>query len=207
LFTFTDNSFIEAGVVILILIPSIIVHEVSHGFVANRLGDPTARNAGRLTLNPLPHIDPFGSLLLPGMLALAGAPIFGWAKPVPVQPGHFKNPTQHMAITALAGPASNVVLAAILARLVYPRLSGIPEEIVLWFIFLNLLLAVFNMLPIPPLDGSRLLPLVLPERGREIYQQFEQFGFLVLFALLFFFDGSLDFMSDWAINLLDFLIV
>jgi len=207
LFTFTDNSFIEAGVVILILIPSIIVHEVSHGFVANRLGDPTARNAGRLTLNPLPHIDPFGSLLLPGMLALAGAPIFGWAKPVPVQPGHFSNPTQHMAITALAGPASNVVLAAILARLVYPSLSGIPEEIVLWFIFLNLLLAVFNMLPIPPLDGSRLLPLVLPERGREIYQQFEQFGFLILFALLFLFDGSLDFMSDWAINLLDFLIV
>ncbi|MDH3606609.1 MAG: site-2 protease family protein [Acidimicrobiia bacterium] len=207
MFTFTDNSFIEAGVVILILIPSIIVHEVSHGFVANRLGDPTARNAGRLTLNPLPHIDPFGSLLLPGMLALAGAPIFGWAKPVPVQPGHFSNPTQHMAITALAGPASNVVLAAILARLVYPSLSGIPEEIVLWFIFLNLLLAVFNMLPIPPLDGSRLLPLVLPERGREIYQQFEQFGFLILFALLFLFDGSLDFMSDWAINLLDFLIV
>lgn len=206
MFTFTDNSFIEAAVLILILIPSIIVHEVSHGFVADRLGDQTARNAGRLTLNPLPHIDPFGSLLLPGMLALAGAPVFGWAKPVPVQPANFKNPTQHMAITAAAGPASNILLAALLARLVYPLLSGIPEEIALWFIFLNLLLAVFNMLPIPPLDGSRLLPLVLPERGRQLYRQFEQFGFLALFALLFIFDGALDFMSDWALELLDLFI-
>lgn len=206
MFTFTDNSFIEAGIVILILIPSIIVHEVSHGFVANRLGDPTARNAGRLTLNPVPHIDPFGSLLLPAMLALANAPIFGWAKPVPVQPGHFKNPTKHMALTAVAGPASNIVLAALLARLVYPALSGVPEEIVLWLIFLNLLLAVFNMLPVPPLDGSRLLPLVLPERGREVYRRFEQFGFIVLFALLFIVDGALDFMSDWAIWMLNLVI-
>lgn len=206
MFTFTDNSFIEAALVILILIPSIIVHEVSHGFVANRLGDPTARNAGRLTLNPLPHVDPFGSVLLPGMLALAGAPIFGWAKPVPVQPGHFSNPTQHMAVTAVAGPISNVVLAALLARLVFPSLTGVPEEIVLWFIFLNLLLAVFNMLPIPPLDGSRLLPLVLPEQGRALYRQFEQFGFIVLFVLLFLFDGALDFMADWAIELLDLFI-
>lgn len=206
MFSFTDNSFIEAGVVILILIPSIIAHEVSHGFVANRLGDPTARNAGRLTLNPLPHVDPFGSVLLPGMLALAGAPIFGWAKPVPVQPAHFANPTQHMAITAVAGPLSNVVLAFILARFAFPSLSGIPEEIILWFIFLNLLLAVFNMLPIPPLDGSRLLPLVLPEKGREFYRQAEPYGFLILFALLFLFDGSLDFMADWAIELLDLFI-
>ncbi len=206
MFTFTDNSFIEAGVVILILIPSIIVHEVSHGLVADRLGDPTARNAGRLTLNPKPHIDPFGSILLPALLALANAPIFGWAKPVPVQPGHFENPTAHMAITAVAGPVSNIVLATLLARLVYPALSGVPEEIVLWLIFINLLLAVFNMLPIPPLDGSRLLPLVLPSRGREAYRQFEQFGFLVLFALLFIFDGALGFMSDWAIWMLEIVI-
>ena len=206
MFSFTDNSFIEAALVILILIPSIIVHEVSHGFVADKLGDPTARNAGRLTLNPLPHIDPFGSVLLPAMLALANGPLFGWAKPVPVNPARFTNPTAHMAITAVAGPVSNIVLAAVLARLLYPSLSGIPEEIVFWFTALNLFLAVFNMLPIPPLDGSRLLPLVLPERGREIYRQFEQFGFIILFALLFFLEGSLDFMTEWVVWLLDLLI-
>lgn len=197
-FSFTDNSFIEAALVILILIPSIIVHEVSHGFVAERLGDPTARNAGRLTLNPIPHIDPFGSVLLPAMLALANGPLFGWAKPVPVNPARFSNPTAHMAITAVAGPISNLVLATVLGRLVLPSLSGIPEEIVLVFIILNLFLAVFNMLPIPPLDGSRLLPLVLPERGQQLFHQFEQFGFIILFALLFFLEGSLDFMTNWV---------
>ena len=197
-FSFTDNRFIEAALVILILIPSIIVHEVSHGFVAERLGDPTARNAGRLTLNPLPHVDPFGSVLLPAMLALANGPLFGWAKPVPVNPARFTNPTGHMAITAVAGPISNLVIATLLGRFVLRSLSGIPEEIVAVFIILNLFLAVFNMLPIPPLDGSRLLPLVLPERGRELYRQFEQFGFIILFALLFFLEGSLDFMVDWV---------
>lgn len=197
-FSFTDNSFIEAALVILILIPSIMVHEVSHGLVAYRLGDPTARDAGRLTFNPIKHIDPFGSVLLPAMLALANGPLFGWAKPVPVNPARFVNPTAHMAITAVAGPLSNVILATILGRLVFPSLSGIPEELVGDFIIINLFLAVFNMLPIPPLDGSRLLPLVLPERGRELYRQFEQFGFIILFALLFFLEGSLDFMVDWV---------
>jgi Zn-dependent protease len=175
LFSFTDNSFIEAALVILILIPSIIVHEVSHGFVADKLGDSTARDAGRLTLNPIPHIDPFGSVLLPAMLALANGPLFGWAKPVPVNAGRFTNPTSHMAITAVAGPISNIVMAALLARLLYPSLSGVPGEIVFW-------------------------------RGREIFRQFEQFGFIILFALLFFLEGSLDFMTDWVVWLLDLLI-
>ena len=206
MFSFTDNGFIEAALVILILIPSIIVHEVSHGFLADRLGDPTARQAGRLTLNPLPHIDPFGSVLLPAMLALANGPLFGWAKPVPVNPGRFTNPTGHMAITALAGPASNVLLAVLVGRLVYPAVSGVPEEIAFWVVALNLFLAVFNMLPIPPLDGSRLLPLVLPPRGRELFFRFEQFGFLILFALLFFFEGSLDFMTRWVVDLLDVVL-
>lgn len=206
MFSFTDNSLIEAGVVILILIPSIIVHEVSHGFVANLLGDDTARRAGRLTLNPVPHIDPFGSVLLPAMLTLAGGPLFGWARPVPVNPGRFSNPTGHMAITALAGPFSNIVVAAVLGRLVFNSLDGTPREIVLWFIVLNLFLAVFNMLPVPPLDGSRLLPLVLPERGRQMYRQFEQFGFLILFALLFFFSDALNFLTEWVIWLLNLVI-
>ena len=206
MFSFTDNNFVEAALVIAILIPSIMVHEVSHGLVADRLGDPTARQAGRLTFNPIKHIDPFGSILLPAMLALANGPLFGWARPVPVNPGRFSNPATHMAITAVAGPASNIVLATLLARLVLPSLHGVAGEIVFWFIALNLFLAVFNMLPIPPLDGSRLLPLVLPEGGRRLYQQVEQYGFIILFALLFFFDGSLDFMTDWVIRLLELVI-
>ncbi|MGI9649446.1 MAG: site-2 protease family protein [Acidimicrobiia bacterium] len=207
MFSFTDNSLIEAALVILVLIPSIIVHEVSHGFVADRLGDDTARRAGRLTLNPLPHIDPFGSVLLPAMLALAGGPLFGWAKPVPVNAGRFTNPAGHMAITALAGPFSNIALAVLLGRVVFPSIDGIPREMVFWFIVLNLFLAVFNMLPVPPLDGSRLLPLVLPERGRQMYRQFEQYGFVVLFALLFFFDNALNFLTDWVVWLLNLVIV
>lgn len=206
MFTFTDNDFIEAALVILLLVPSIMVHEVSHGLIADRLGDPTARQAGRLTFNPVKHIDPFGSILLPALLALANGPLFGWARPVPVNAGRFSNPTGHMAITALAGPASNVLLAALLGRLVYPALDGVPREVVFWIIALNLFLAVFNMLPIPPLDGSRLLPLVLPPRGKELYYRAEQFGFLILFALLFFLEGSLDFLTDWVTSLLRLVI-
>lgn len=206
MFSFTDNTFIEAALVILMLVPSIMVHEVSHGFLADRLGDPTARNAGRLTFNPIKHIDPFGSILLPALLALANGPLFGWARPVPVNAARFTNPTAHMAVTALAGPASNVLLAALLGRLVYPALDGVPREIAFWIIALNLFLAVFNMLPIPPLDGSRLLPLVLPPRGREVYRQAEQYGFLILFALLFFLEGSLDFLTGWVRWLLRLVI-
>lgn len=206
MFSFTDNTFIEAALVIGMLVPSIIVHEVSHGILADRLGDPTARNAGRLTLNPIKHIDPFGSILLPAMLALANGPLFGWARPVPVNAGRFSNPTAHMAVTALAGPASNVLLAALLGRLVYPGLDGVAREITFWIIVLNLFLAVFNMLPIPPLDGSRLLPLVLPPRGRAFYRQAEQYGFIILFALLFFLEGSLDFLTGWVRWLLDLVL-
>jgi Zn-dependent protease len=140
------------------------------------------------------------------MLALAGGTLFGWAKPVPVNPGRFTNPAGHMAITALAGPISNIAVAALLGRLVFNSLEGVPREIVFWFIVLNLFLAVFNMLPVPPLDGSRLLPLVLPERGRQMYRQFEQFGFLILFALLFIFDDALGFLTDWVVWLLNVVI-
>lgn len=199
--SFTTNRFIEAALFIGILVPSIMFHEVAHGLTALRLGDPTARDAGRLTFNPIKHVDLFGSVILPAMLALANGPLFGWAKPVPVNPARLRSPVGHMAITALAGPASNVLLAGVLARLIVTRVSGVTQELVLWVILINLFLAVFNLLPIPPLDGSRLLPLVLSERGREAYWKFQQFGFLVLFALLFIFDGSLNFLSDIVADL------
>ncbi len=203
--SFTDQEFIRAIVFIGILIPSVMFHEVSHGLIASRLGDSTARDAGRLTFNPIAHVDPLGSVILPGLMALTGGPLFGWAKPVPVNPSRFANPTAHMAVTALAGPGSNLLLAAILARVILPSLSGIPEELVFLLIVINVFLAVFNLLPIPPLDGSRLLPLVLSPKGRQIYWQSQQYGFLILFALVFLFPRSLSFMTDitvWIVELI-----
>ena len=210
-----DNGVVDAILLILILIPSVILHEVAHGWVANRLGDPTARDAGRLTLDPLRHIDPFGSLLLPGMLALAGQNVFGWAKPVPVQPRNFQSPVGGMAITALAGPATNLLIAFGFARFgpfqdmgEFIRLTspGLLPSFLFGVVVVNVALAVFNMLPIPPLDGSRLVPLVLPPEGRRIFDQISQFGFLILVVLLFVFEGALAFLGDW-IRWLVFLLV
>ena len=213
-----DNGFVELAAILAILIPSIVLHEVAHGWVADRLGDTTARDAGRLTLNPVKHVDPFGSLLLPGMLALAGGTVFGWARPVPVQPARFARPWQGMAIVGLAGPATNLALAAaagILGPFVDLRAGGgspgvelvsslgvgltsdsIWARMVFAFLVVNCALALFNMLPIPPLDGSRLLPLVLPARGRMLYARYSPYGMLVIFALVFIVPGALSWMGD-----------
>lgn len=180
---------------IVLLVISVIFHEVSHGLVARRLGDPTAHRAGRLTLNPLPHVDPFGSVLLPALLAFSGAPVFGWAKPVPVNPRFFARPTEGMALTALAGPVSNILLALIAGRVILPFTSGWVATAAFAFGLVNVVLAVFNLLPVPPLDGSRLVPLFLPAGGRAAYARLEPFGFAVLFALLFIVPGALDFLD------------
>ncbi len=223
-----DNVIVNLALFLAILLPSVILHEISHGWLADRFGDDTARRAGRLTLNPVPHIDPVGSLLLPSMLALAGANVFGWAKPVPVNASRFSHPTQQMAVVAVIGPVTNLALAAaagLLGPLVdmrtatrgggavayYPSLDiGLTTD-ALWgrmvfaFVLVNTALAVFNMLPIPPLDGSKLVPLVLSEQGRIRFYQISQYGFLILFALLFLFDEALFFMGDvigWIMRLL-----
>lgn len=208
-----ENAFIDALLFIGILIPSVILHEVAHGFVAHRLGDPTARDAGRLTLNPVKHIDPFGSLLLPALLALARQNVFGWAKPVPVNPSRFQRPVGGMAITALAGPATNLLIAFAVGRLgpfievdgrVFRTTEGLMTDVLIGVLVVNAALAVFNMLPIPPLDGSRLLPLVLGPKGREFYDRISQYGFLVLILLLFVFEDSLSFVGtaiQWIIRL------
>jgi Zn-dependent protease len=208
-----ENAFLDAALFIAILIPSVILHEVAHGFVAHRLGDPTARDAGRLTLNPVKHIDPFGSLLLPALLALARQNVFGWAKPVPINPGRFQHPVGGMAITALAGPATNLLIAFAVGRLgpfievdgrVFRTTEGLMTDVLIGVLVVNAALAVFNMLPIPPLDGSRLLPLVLGPRGREVYYRISQYGFLVLILLLFVFEDSLSFVGSaiqWIIRL------
>jgi Zn-dependent protease len=193
--TLTGNGIIDAVIFIVLLIVAVILHEVSHGLVARRLGDHTAEAAGRLTLNPLPHIDPFGSVLLPAMLALSGAPVFGWAKPVPVNPRVFRRPTEGMALTALAGPISNLTLALVAGRVLLPLTGGVASDLIWAFGIINVVLAVFNLLPIPPLDGSRMLPLFLNDRARAVYSKIEPYGFLILFALLFIVPGATRWLS------------
>jgi Zn-dependent protease len=201
-----ENGLIDAILFIAVLAPSVILHEVAHGVVAARLGDSTARDAGRLTLNPAKHIDPFGSIILPAMLALARQNVFGWAKPVPVNPNRFAHPTRGMAVTALAGPGTNLALALVVGRvgpfeqaggLIFMTSDALWAQMLLGLLVVNAALAVFNMLPIPPLDGSRLLPLVLSDAGRLAYARVSQYGFLILVLLLFVFEDSLRFLGDW----------
>ncbi len=186
------------------LVVAVILHEISHGVVALAFGDDTARRSGRLTLNPVPHIDPVGSVLLPAMAVLANLPVLGWAKPVPVNPAKLGNPRRQMVWVGIAGPITNFTLmfvAAVAVRsLIDPatgqgfRLVGTVAELqllpqVLWsFALVNLFLGVFNMLPIPPLDGSSLIERVLPRRHLLAWHKFRPYGFLVIFAGLFFFD-------------------
>jgi Zn-dependent protease len=185
---------IESIVYVLpVLLFSVIIHECAHGYVAEWWGDPTARMLGRLTLNPLPHIDVFGSILVPGMLLLSGSGIlFGWAKPVPVTPENFRDRRMGDITVSLAGPASNILLAlgfaAILA--VAALISGgAPSEAVwqlcTYGILLNFVLAVFNLLPIPPLDGSHVVANLLPRPAAYAYRSMGQYGLLIVFLLLF----------------------
>jgi Zn-dependent protease len=180
---------------------AITFHEVSHGFVANKLGDPTAKMMGRLTLNPIAHIDPFGTILMPLMLIIFtnGQFVFGYAKPVPINPMNFKNPRRDMALSAAAGPVTNIILAVasvfILKGLIVPLSLVVPESIsstVLTPLFLifkssvvyNVVLAVFNMIPIPPLDGGRVLTGLLPYKHALSFSRIEPYGFIIVIILI-----------------------
>ncbi len=172
---------------------AITVHEAAHGWVAKKYGDNTAKMLGRLTLNPLKHIDPVGTILLPGILLLTGTGfIFGWAKPVPVDARNFKNPRQDMAIVALAGPISNLLMAvgwALIARVgVMVNVEFMTLPMIYWGIAgisINLVLALINLIPIPPLDGSRVVSGILPNRWAWQYNKLERYGFLILLLMLF----------------------
>jgi len=188
---------------------AIVLHEVAHGYVAARLGDTTARDRGRLTLNPLAHVDLVGTLLVPVALAIFRflfgwyVPLFGWAKPVPISPANFRNPLRGMLYVALAGPGTNLALALGSAAVGRLLLLAIPAELLFgsvgfagnliqWFFYLlsafviyNLILAAFNILPIPPLDGSRVLMYFLPPEGRRFLLSVERYGFLILVAVLY----------------------
>ncbi|WP_343612936.1 site-2 protease family protein [Novosphingobium sp.] len=176
------------------LIFAIVFHEVAHGWAARALGDPTARDAKRLTLNPLRHVDPVGTVVLPGLLALAHLPVFGWAKPVPVNQWRMRNPRVGMMLVAAAGPASNIVMALI-AALVLGPIGAMPlgpdtrwlvsvVELLATFIQINLFLAIFNLLPIPPFDGSHIVEGLLPVPAAQLYGRFRRLGFGLVLVLL-----------------------
>lgn len=180
------------------ILPAIILHEISHGYAAHALGDPTAKNAGRLSLNPLKHIDPFGTLLLPALLILSGLPGFGYAKPVPINPYYFRgNKRVGLLITGLAGPTTNLVLAVVfgMATRIAVATGAVPDWLIfglLYFMLINLVLLFFNLIPIPPFDGSRVLPLFLSDSAMRVYAQVERFGFIIIFAIIFLLPGLLD---------------
>jgi Zn-dependent protease len=186
----------ESIVSIIIVLISLTFHEAAHALVAYLFGDSTARDQGRLSLNPIAHIDLFGTILLPIVLALSGAGVFGWAKPVPVNVNNLRNPKRDDGYIGAAGPMTNfalAIIAAIFIRLliaVMPQSLGSPGTqyllmILVLFIQINVLLMIFNLIPIPPLDGSAILEAVLPMRYAWKFHQLHRYGFLILIVLIF----------------------
>lgn len=186
---------------LLCFIPAIVLHEVSHGFAAYKLGDPTAKSMGRLSLNPIKHIDPFGTVIMPLLLMVMGWPVFGYAKPVPYNPMYFKDKRRGDLIVGLAGPAANLVLALIGAGItwaLWPLVTGSNGQAMLsntffhyfyllflpMFVLINLYLMFFNLLPIPPLDGSSIFAFILPERFLPQYYRIQQYALPVFMIIV-----------------------
>jgi len=196
---------------IVILIFSVVIHEIAHGSVAYYLGDPTAKYAGRLTLNPLKHLDPIGSVILPIFLVImsritGGGIIFGWAKPVPINPYNFRDQKYGSLKVSLAGPGANLVIALFFGLLLRFFLgSGTLSGLTLMFayiIYINILLAVFNLLPIPPLDGSHILFTFLPSSMQKVKVFLQQFGFFILLFIIFFLFPWIAYIINWIFTLI-----
>lgn len=187
-------DFSQLLVSFLVLVLSLTVHEAAHAWSAYRLGDPTARMLGRLSLNPAVHVDPVGTVLFPLIALVTGLPLIGWAKPVPVDIRHFRVPRRDFALVALAGPVSNLLIATAASALFVPLEhlaeggAAVPDVVVsalLLTVIVNVLLAVFNLLPIPPLDGGNVLLGVLPEGAARVIEGLRPYGFLLLYGLMF----------------------
>ncbi len=197
---------------IIILIMSVVVHEVSHGYMAYWLGDPTAKYANRLNFNPVNHLDIFGSFIVPAFLILSHSPfLFGWAKPVPYNPYNLRNQKYGPALVGLAGPLSNLILAivaGIILRtlMVFGVVEGIFLQILVIIIFINILLMVFNLFPIPPLDGSKLLFALIP-MSEHTKMMLEQYGFVFLLIFIFLFRGVIDIIYFATLNSFTHIIV
>ena len=177
---------------VFVLLLAVVIHEVAHGWVAYKCGDPTARDMGRLTLNPVPHIDLNMTIIMPIFIYImsGGRAIFGGAKPVPINPNNFRNPKRDMILVSLAGCASNFITAIFFALLIRLGIAGIVPAFTMLCVYgvlINILLGVFNLIPIPPLDGSKVLMAVLPHRQMMSYIRFERYG--IILVMLFFYFG------------------
>ena len=191
-----NDTLFQVAALVIPMVIAIVFHEVAHGWTARMLGDPTAAQLGRLSLNPIKHVDPFGTIILPGMLKLAGLPVFGWAKPVPVIKGRLRNPRRDMMIVAAAGPGSNLVMAligAVALGLVMRGFAGGAEPSLgvsflaanlLNFILLNIFLALFNLLPLPPFDGGHIVEGLLPAQAARKYAAMHSKALLIMILVL-----------------------
>lgn len=206
-----EEILLRISVMALPILLAITLHEAAHGYVANYFGDSTAKRLGRLSLNPIKHIDPFGTIILPAALFFIGGFIFGYAKPVPVTTQNLRNPKRDMVWVALAGPAANIFLALMagVLLLLLPIIPGVAHE---WFannltfmIFFNFLIALFNMLPLPPLDGGRVVAGLLPGPLAYKFNQIERYGFIILLGLIFLLPMLFSSLG-LRFNLLQFLI-
>lgn len=197
-----------------VLIPSIILHEISHGVVALAFGDPTAKRAGRLSLNPIRHIDPVGTLLVPAVLSLSGIGAYGWAKPVPVMTGNLRSPRNHTVLVSLVGPLTNFALAAVMgvcfvavggrASLLSGAAPSLLQQIFFYAGIANIVLGVFNLIPCPPLDGAAVLERFLPERYLAGYYNLQPFLMFLPFILILLFNNAwsslINHVIDWWVH-------
>jgi Zn-dependent protease len=183
------NDIVEKLVILVLVFGSVILHEIAHGYVAWRLGDPTARMQGRITLNPLAHIDMFGTIIVPILMSFGGGPVLGWAKPVPFNPSYFRDPKRGIMLTGAAGPATNFAIALV-AVIAFKLIQFLPVPLIVLELprqlcMINIYLGLFNLIPIPPLDGSRVATGLIPDSWVGPYLSIERYGLFIVVALLY----------------------